>query len=178
MKNKHPINYHKHERRQGTLAWIIASVIVWIIVLASLSSCGSANKYIQGQRDSIYIEKTDTVIFRDTTILYQPADSSTYNTVPADSSSHLETDLAVSDAYMREGRLVHTLSNKTDLIHIRVSLPRAISHEKHYIIKRILETVEVEKPFKWYQEALMFVGKISIFLILLTLLMRFIKSRV
>ena len=177
MKNKRSICYHKHEERIIHLAGWISFIIAMIVLLAALSSCGTAHKGLICQIDSVYIEKHDTIIYRDTTILYQPVDSTVHHAIDTSQTSHLETDLATSKAWLRGGRLHHTLSNKQNLIPIKTTLPQSISTQKHYLVRNITHTVEVERSLRWYEEALMWVGKISLFLLCLVLIRSYIKSR-
>lgn len=177
MRSKRSINYHQHEKRLSHLAVWISIIIASICILAGLTSCGTAHKGLIHQTDSVYIEKRDTIIYRDTTILYQPVDSTVHQAIDTSQTSHLETDLATSKAWLRGGRLHHTLSNKTNLIPIKTTLPQSISTQKHYLVRNITQTVEVERSLRWYQEALMWVGKMSLFLLCLVLIRSYIKSR-
>lgn len=177
MKNKRSICYHKHEKRVIHMACWISFIIAMIVLLAALSSCGTAHKGLIRQIDSVYIEKHDTIIYRDTTILYQPVDSTVHQAIDTSQTSHLETDLAISRAWLRGGRLHHTLSNKTNLIPIKTTLPQSISTQKHYLVRNITQTVEVERSLRWYQEALMWVGKMSLFLLCLAIIRSYIKIK-
>lgn len=176
MKNKRPINYHKHKLRQEACGWVIICVLVWMVLLVLATSCSTSYRGAISQADSIYIEKRDTIIYRDTIIQIQMRDSIVEDITHTHELSHLETDIAISDAWVVGDSLHHTLRNKQDLISVEVNLPKSISHEKHYILRKITAEKEVVKPLKWHQEALMFLGKIMIFA-LVALIIRFFIQR-
>lgn len=152
-------------------------ILFIVIMLCLFISCGVCKncEYRFNETDSVYIEKIDSVFFTDTLLLFQPQDSSVSNILPDTEPSHLETDLAISDAWVEGGNLYHTLENKKELIPIQVQMPNAITREtkNHFHIV----TKMVERDFKWWEEALMFIGRASIFLILLFLIIKLIKSK-
>lgn len=120
----------------------------FILVLTAflLSSCGLFRKTvyvpIEGKRDSIYIER----IVVDTVKVDVPQES-TY--VVATDSSHLETSVAESDAYIDTlGLLHHSLTNKD------VKLEKEIIYkEKEVKVKEeVPYPVEVPVPEKYVPE--------------------------
>lgn len=149
--------------------------IVILILIHLLTSC-SICKYCKNlaiERDSIYVERVDSVFVKDTIIKVQMRDSVVY--AVADSSSHLETDVATSDAWIENNRLHHRLSNKKDLIPIRVQMPMAISHERVYFQKIVPQKVAYITQMQSFWIVL---GKIFAFIILGGLLLWLIKRRV
>lgn len=121
------------------IMWIVAGgIVVWL-----LTGCSVCRKceYRIAPADSIYIERIDSIFVKDTIIQVQMKDSLVY--AVADSASHLETDVASSDAWIEEGKLHHRLENKRDLIPINVELPQYISREvKHhfqFVTKKVNE---------------------------------------
>jgi hypothetical protein len=115
-----------------------------ILILIHLFTSCSICKYCKNlaiERDSIYVERVDSVFVRDTILLYQPQDSTASNVVEETEKSHLETDLATSDAWVEDGQLHHNLSNKQELVPIRVQMPMAISTEKHYLTRIVYKKV-------------------------------------
>jgi hypothetical protein len=120
------------------IAWAIAGVVL-LWVLFGCSPCRHCTS--TPQVDSLIINKTDTIIIRDTTYMYQPQDSTASNVVSDTEKSHLETDLATSDAWVENGQLHHNLSNKQDLIPIKVQVPQYISREEKYLIRTITKKV-------------------------------------
>lgn len=162
------------EERLHTILELIGWVAVFVTVICILNSCGPCKKCpVVGQRDSIYVERVDSVFVRDTILLYQPQDSTASNVVLDTEKSHLETDLATSDAWVDNGKLHHSLSNKTDLIPISVQIPNYISREvKHYFQ---VVTKKVERDFKWWEEFFMFLGKILVIASAIVLFVKVLK---
>lgn len=104
-----------------------------LIFLAAILSTGCTRKvYVPLEGETVivtrYIERVDTV----TVTVPVPAQSA--SNVTADTASHLETDVARSDAWLDSlGRLHHTLENKP------VGLPAQVpvkSHERDSIVYR------------------------------------------
>ena len=140
--------------------------ILIITVVYLLAGCGPARRIpVEAQKDSVRIEIWDSIIIRDSIVLVPvPAESSGV-ILPADDSSHLETSLAVSDAYIQDGKLHHSLRNKHEaLLPIELKLPEKIHQEKEYLIrdKVITETVTVEKQLSAWESFLMTLGKLTL----------------
>lgn len=140
-----------------------------ILIIAAvylLVGCGPARRIpIEAQKDSVRIEIRDSVIFRDSILLVPVPVESSNVILPADDSSHIETSLAVSDAYIQEGKLHHSLRNKHEaLLPIELKLPEKIHQEKEYLIrdKVITETVTVEKQLSAWESFLMTLGKLTL----------------
>lgn len=153
------------------IAWAIAGVVL-ILVLFGCSPCKHCTS--TPLVDTLIIEKTDTIILRDTTLMYQPQDSTASNVVADTEKSHLETDLATSDAWVEGGQLHHNLSNKQDLIPIQVQMPMAISTEKHYLIRIVHKKVN---ELSAMQNFWIILGKFFAIVIGIGLLLWLIKRR-
>lgn len=162
------------EERLHTILEIIGWVAMFITVICILNSCGTCKRCpVVGQRDSVYVERVDSVFVRDTILKVQMRDSVVY--AVADSSSHLETDVAISDAWIENNRLHHRLSNKRELIPINIQMPGAITQEKHYIRQIVHQRVNYLTQMQSFWIVL---GKIFAFTILGGLLLWLIKRRV
>ncbi len=90
-------------------------IVFGIIIAILLASCGSTQRLLSPNpsiKDSTRVEtKVVTVFIKDTVTITVP--EHTLKTATRDSSSHLETDYAVSDASIdSSGTLHHTLANK------------------------------------------------------------------
>lgn len=140
-----------------------------ILIIAAvylLVGCGPARRIpLEAQKDSVRIEIRDSVTFRDSIVLVPVPVESSNVILPADDSSHIETSLAVSDAYIQEGKLHHSLRNKHEaLLPIELKLPEKIHQEKEYLIrdKVITETVTVEKQLSAWESFLMTLGKLTL----------------
>lgn len=133
-----------------------------ILLLAIMvCSCGPAKIVTEFQRDSVIVHVRDSVYLRDTVIMWQVPAESGANTLPESDTSYLQTNLAESRAFIENGRLRHTLRNKSEaIIPIRVSIPERIHTEERGLTRyeRIVETVEVEKELSRWQNFIMSVG--------------------
>lgn len=148
--------------------------IVFLLFVLAISSCRTPQiQPTYNGRDSVVVRR-DTVIFRDTTILYAPKDSSVFSDVDLNKKSHLETDLAESDVWFSDGLMHHTLRNKQVLIPITIQYPIAISEQKEYVSLVHRETVKVNELTK-HQERMILIGYISLSIIVLFVLRKIRK---
>ena len=129
-------------------------IILGFIVFLLLTSCG-AGKHLPTQteqRDSVRVEvRKETKYIKDTVFLTVPAQSAENTT--RDTSSHLETDYAESDARIApDGTLHHTLRNKELEKPVPVDVPVTQKDSIVYRDKFIYETVEVERDLTGWQK--------------------------
>lgn len=129
-----------------------SSILIMVFLL--LTSCG-AGRHLPVQtenRDSVRVEvREKTVYIRDTVYMKIPAQSAENTT--RDTSSHLETDYAESDARIDpDGTLHHSLRNKPQ----KQPVPVEVTHtQKDSIVYRdryISETVEVPRNLTAWQK--------------------------
>lgn len=130
------------------------NIIYCIIAFLLLTSCG-AGKHLPiqtEQRDSVRIEVCkETRYIRDTVFLEIPAQSAEMTT--RDTSSHLETDYAESDARINpDGTLHHTLRNKEQEKPVPVDVPQTQKDSIVYQDRYITETVEVPRELTAWQK--------------------------
>ena len=117
------------------------------------------------QRDSSVVMIRDSIRFRDSLVLVPVPQGSDKAVLPDSDTSRLETDVAESVAYVKDGKLHHSLRNKdAALIPVTIKLPERIHAESRdrLIYNRIVEQVEVEKPLSWWERFVMSVGTIAI----------------
>lgn len=133
-----------------------------ILLLAIMvSGCGPAKVVTEFQRDSAVVHVRDSVYLRDTVIKWQIPAESGANTLQSSDTSYLQTNLAESRAFIENGRLRHTLRNKSEaIIPIKVSIPVRIRTEERGLTRyeRIVETIEVEKELSRWQSFIMSLG--------------------
>lgn len=127
---------------------------ILLIAFLLLTSCG-AGKHLPVQtenRDSISVEvREKTVYIRDTVILKIPAQTAENTT--RDTSSHLETDYAESDARIDpDGTLHHTLRNKPQEKPVPVDVPTMQKDSIVYRDRYISETIEVPRDLTAWQK--------------------------
>lgn len=160
------------------------NIIYSIIAFLLLTSCG-AGKHLPTQteqRDSVRVEvRKETKYIKDTVFLTVPAQSAENTT--RDTSSHLETDYAESDARIApDGTLHHTLRNKEQEKPVPVDVPQTQKDSIVYQDRYITETVEVPRELtawqKWQMRSFwILLSGLLIFILrkpLLTLIRRFI----
>ena len=133
---------------------MINKIILGFIAFLLLTSCG-AGKHLPvqtEQRDSVRIEvRKETRYIKDTVFLTVPAQSAENTT--RDTSSHLETDYAESDARITpDGTLYHSLRNKPQEKPIPVDVPVTQKDSIVYRDKFIYETIEVERDITGWQK--------------------------
>lgn len=111
--------------------------------------------------DSVYVERTVERLLRDTVIEYVLPDSSLSAVINATDTSHLETQAAVSDAWIdSSGMLNHTLMNKLLPLPVEVQIPEYSTTERQYLMRTV--TKEVERDFTHWQSFLLVMGKIML----------------
>ena len=130
------------------------NIIYSIIAFLLLTSCG-AGKHLPTQteqRDSVRVEvRKETKYIKDTVFLTVPAQSAENTT--RDTSSHLETDYAESDARIApDGTLHHTLRNKEQEKPVPVDVPQTQKDSIVYQDRYITETVEVPRELTAWQK--------------------------
>ena len=138
----------------------IKGPIILYIMLA-LSSCAAPIHVAQDhQRDSVITTIREEVIYKDSIIFIPLPEGSSTAILPDTDTSHIETILAVSEAYVRKGELHHSLRNKNALLPVEIKFPKYIYTENDHIVRdrKIIEQVEVEKPLSRWQRFIQALG--------------------
>lgn len=113
------------------------------------------------QRDSVIVHVRDSVFLRDTVVMAQIPAESGANVLPDSDTSFLQTSLAESKAYIENGRLHHTLRNRSEmLLPVTVQyVDRARTERTESIVtRRDVERIEVEKELSRWQNFVMALG--------------------
>lgn len=133
-----------------------------ILLLAiMICSCGPARVVTEYQRDSVIVHVRDSVFLRDTVVMAQIPAESGANILPDSDTSFLQTSLAESKAYIENGRLHHTLRNRSEmLLPVTVQyVDRARTERTESIVTRKdVERIEVEKELSRWQNFVMALG--------------------
>lgn len=132
-----------------------------LLLCLATACCPCRNLSTTGIRDSVNIRTiTRTEIVIDTVfveVLFE-RDRQTVR----DSTSHLETSFAVSDARInKDGSLTHTLENKPQNRPVAAEKEIIYKDSIIYRNKTITETVEVNR-LRWWQKVLCWAGGIAI----------------
>lgn len=140
-------------------------------------------------RDSVVVHVKDSTIFHIDTIMVYIPDESRAAIIASSDSSHLETSVATSDAYIDSlGRLHHSLDNKAGAtLEKEIQVPETFHTQEtetfHTQDEKETITIEVERQLTWWQKLWMTSGKILwgllivavLYLIAKLVLSRFIK---
>lgn len=133
-----------------------------ILLLALMvCSCGPAKIVTEFQRDSVIVNVRDSVFIRDTIVNAEIPTESGANILLDTDTSYLATSLAESRAFIENGRLHHTLRNRSEmLLPVKVQyVDRVHSESKDSIgFRQIVETIEVEKELSRWQNFIMSLG--------------------
>ena len=157
-----------------------------LIILCLFFSCCPCRKVVDShtsttiEKDSTHTEhKTETkIIYIHDTTLYTPPQQEKEKTT-ADSTSHLETDLAESDAkIMPDGSLYHSLKNKNKDIPVEFDRPETTIHDTLYVyeshekedVSEDNTTNEVERDYTWWDKTRFYVSYLFVFIIAVKLL--------
>lgn len=153
--------------------------IVLFLMAVLMVSCGVLRPpqgHESSHRDSTVINYRDSLCIRDSlrirdslVLVPLPVESS-QNILPSFIPSHLETSLAQSDAWVDSLGLHHTLSNKKDSLGVHVPVTEHIKETEHTQSGELISEkedhekdtvyVEVEKPWKWYDRAALWLGRV------------------
>jgi hypothetical protein len=153
------------------------------MIMLLLSGCGApkALPVEVTQKDSVIVVVKESVIMRDSIIYVEVPVEVMKEVVAETDTSHLETSLAVSEAWVSNGSLQHTLQHKEKKIEQEVSIPEKVEETEKVIYKEIEKVVpvEVEKELTKWQSFRMTFGDIAMicvaiifFIVLFRLLLR------
>ena len=111
------------------------------------------------QRDTVAVIIRDSIYLHDTTLLWSPPDESSQ--AVADTSSHLETSLAESDAAIIDGRLIHSIRNRSEsIVPINVTIPYRVRSESRESLSERTVVKEVPRELTWWQTFWIRLGQI------------------
>ena len=162
LKQKEPKKIESWENR--LIIWTI--VIIAMILGFAVSSCSALRKLCPRQQimDSVAVHYKDSTIFKDSLRI---RDSLMYVPIPIEGSqnifqtfipSHLETSLAMSDAFVDSLGLHHSLKNKEKEIGVHVPVTEHTTTTEHSSqndsirVEYVEKIVEVEKPLSSWKQ--------------------------
>lgn len=124
------------------------------MLLLALCSCGAAKRTTEIQKDSVVVTVRDSVIIRDT-VIQAVIPTEADRAVLADTdTSRLSTSLAESEAYVKNGKLHHSLRNKSEKLQpVSVQYKDKVHSENVASIgqQQVTETIEVPMPLNGWQ---------------------------
>jgi hypothetical protein len=147
----------------------VGMFILLLILSALLSGCRTAKPAtVVVVRDSIRTEvHTETVYVHDTIPVQLPKDS--VGIATPDTTSRIETSVAISEASIRDGLLWHSIWNKPTIEvpveHKETVRDSIVYREKEVPVPYPVE-VKVEKELNWWQQLRLWLGTAALILIL------------
>lgn len=150
---------------------------VLAIVAIIIVSCGPA-AHLQEQKDSVSVIIKESVIYRDSIVYVEVPAETNKAILPDTDTSRLETSIAESEAWIAEGKLSHTLRNKSDMrIPKIVTMPVYLkSRETEHLTRNVTtKEVEVEKELNKWQIFRMMLGTLTLIAAGVWLLLKILK---
>lgn len=135
--------------------------IVIIMLAVMMASCAGPRELAEFQRDSVIVHVRDSIRFRDSLIPVPVPEGADKAKLPDTDTSHLSTGIAESTAYVKDGRLHHTLRNRSEaIIPIVLKIPERLRTEEKGLTRylKTVERVEVEKELSRWQRFLQSLG--------------------
>lgn len=132
----------------------LLSKIMPSLAICSLFAACSAPRVVQdSQRDSVVVIVKDSLILRDSVVLVPVPQEGASAVLPDTDTSRLETGVARSEAFVKDGRLHHTLTNKDALLPVSITIPTKVhtEHREKAMVWKQVETIEVEKELSRWQ---------------------------
>lgn len=156
------------------------SRLIMSILLLIIASCGAPKNLpiVEMQKDSVTVIVRDSVIMRDSLIYIEVPVEVQKVIMEASDTSHLETSMAISEAWVSEGKLRHTLQHKDVELEKKVEIPDhyRIEEVEKVIFREIVNEVEVEKELTSWQNFRITLGTIAIICIVFWLIMNVVKK--
>ena len=112
---------------------------------------------MESRQDSVVVNVREVV--RDTVIMVQVPDESDRAVLPDSDTSRLSTSLAESEAYVKDGKLHHTLRNRSEqMLPVRLQYVERLRSERTSQLASVREVVEVPRELTTWQRFIMGVG--------------------
>jgi uncharacterized protein YjaG (DUF416 family) len=156
--------------------------IIIAMALLICFSCGAPKvaTTTDVQKDSVSVVIKESIEYRDTTIYVEVPVEVFKEILPDTDTSHLETSLAISEAWVYAGMLNHSLVHKDVSLEKKVEVPEKTTQKDSISIsqKEVVEEVpvEVEKPLTAWQNFRMVVGSLALMAIAVWALIKIIKK--
>lgn len=138
----------------------MANRLAYIALAFAVMSC-AAPKVVLEQKDSTVINIKDSIRFRDSLVLVPVPEGADKSKLPDTDTSFLQTSVAESEAFVKDGVLHHSLRNRSEaVIPIRITIPERIRTEERGLTRYLkqVERIEVEKELSRWQRFLQGLG--------------------
>ncbi len=146
------------------IKWVLLITLTVLLCMALFGCCPCRKISTATQSDSVRVEVRESIVkVRDTVYIEVPAES-VAQTV-RDTTSHLETEYATSDARINaDGTLTHSLRNKPQKRAAEVEAEVIYRDSIVYRDKQVTDIVEVN-VLRWWQKVLCWAGGIALALL-------------
>ena len=137
-----------------------ATLFATATLLSLVVSCATP-KVVLEQKDSTVINIKDSIRFRDSLVLVPIPEGTDKAKLQDTDTSFLQTSVAESEAFVKDGVLHHSLRNRSEaVIPIRITIPERIRTEEKGLTRYLkqVERVEVEKELSRWQRFLQGLG--------------------
>lgn len=137
-----------------------ATLFATATFLSLVVSC-AAPKVVLEQKDSTVINIKDSIRFRDSLVFVPVPEGTDKAKMPDTDTSFLQTSVAESEAFVKDGVLHHSLRNRSEaVIPIRITIPERIRTEEKGLTRYLkqVERIEVEKELSRWQRFLQGIG--------------------
>jgi hypothetical protein len=137
-----------------------ATLFATATLLSLIVSCATP-KVVLEQKDSTVINIKDSIRFRDSLVFVPIPEGADKAKLPDTDTSFLQTSVAESEAFVKDGVLHHSLRNRSEaVIPIRITIPERIRTEERGLTRYLkqVERVEVEKELSRWQRFLQGLG--------------------
>ena len=134
-------------------------LILLVYILLCFCSCGAQRGIQAVQKDSVRTVVSERVVYRDT-VIHVPVPVESNKAVLQDTdTSLLRTTLAVSEAWVSDGNLHHTLRNRSDSVRLMpIKFPEKERSVEQYNLQTRTVTVEIERELTRWQKLLQALG--------------------
>lgn len=132
---------------------------------ALLTGCAAPRVVQDSQRDSVAVIVRDSLILRDSVVLVPVPEGTDKAVLPDTDTSRLTTGLAESVAYVKDGKLHHSLRNRTEaVVPVKISIPERVHYERQDRLNmyKVVEYVEIEKQLSRWQQFMISIGWIVV----------------
>lgn len=146
-----------------------ATLFATATILSLVVSC-AAPKVMLEQRDSTVIHIKDSIRFRDSLVLVPVPEGADKAKLPDTDTSFLQTSVAESEAFVKDGVLHHSLRNRSEaVIPIRITIPERIRTKEKGLTRYLkqVERIEVEKELSRWQRFLQGLGYTALIAVVL-----------
>ena len=141
-----------------------ATLFATATLMSLVVSCATP-KVVLEQRDSTVIHIKDSIRFRDSLVLVPVPEGADKAKLADTDTSFLQTSVAESEAFVKDGVLHHSLRNRSEaVIPIRITIPIRIRTEEKGLTRYLkqVERIEVEKELSRWQRFLQGLGWIAL----------------